>query len=175
MNLYNLGLSGLSAAQAGLAVTSHNIDNAAVQGYSRQKLMLSTAGATATGVGFFGRGVEVDTVERYHNSFIHHQLVEAQGYASQLSTHYEQLSAVNNLFGDETVGISPALSGFFDAVNAAASAPADLVPRQDLLNKAQRLTIQIQQTYNTLDNQRRELNNEIAGTVEQINNYFKLS
>lgn len=34
MNLYNLAMTGLNASQAGLEVTSHNINNAATDGYT---------------------------------------------------------------------------------------------------------------------------------------------
>lgn len=74
--------------------------------------MTSTAGATGTGQGFFGRGVQVDTVKRQYDSFLYKQLVGAKGSAAQLSAQYDQLSAINNQFADRTVGITPAWRGF---------------------------------------------------------------
>jgi len=82
MSLYSLGLSGLNAAQAGLTTTGHNIDNSTTDGYNRQRVLTSTAGATATGVGFFGRGVQVDTVQRQYDSFLYKQLVGSQSSSS---------------------------------------------------------------------------------------------
>src|SRR3546814_16194255 len=84
MNLYNLALTGLSASQAGMEVTSHNINNAANAGYSRQRLITSTAGATETGQGFCGRGVQVDTVKRQYDSFLYRQMGGAQGTGAPL-------------------------------------------------------------------------------------------
>ena len=69
MNLYKLALGGLNAAQAGIATTSHNINNSTTVGYNRQRVMTSTAGAQATSNGFIGRGVQVDTVVRSYDSF----------------------------------------------------------------------------------------------------------
>ena len=85
--------------------------------------MTSTAGAQATSNGFIGRGVQVDTVVRSYDSFLYKQLVGAQGSGAQLQTQFDQISQVNNLFADRTVGIAPALSGFFTGVNTAANAP----------------------------------------------------
>ena len=79
MNLYKLALGGLNAAQAGIATTSHNINNSTTVGYNRQRVMTSTAGAQATSNGFIGRGVQVDTVVRSYDSFLYKQLVGAQG------------------------------------------------------------------------------------------------
>lgn len=173
MNLYNLAMTGLNASQAGLEVTSHNINNSATDGYTRQRVVTSTAGATATGVGFFGRGVQVDTVKRQYDSFLYKQLVGAKGSAAQLSAQYDQLSAVNNQFADRTVGITPALAGLFTSLNAAASSPADPAVRQDLVGKTGTLVAQINSAYAQLQNQRDGLNTQISTTVEQANSYLE--
>ncbi|MCD0505746.1 flagellar hook-associated protein FlgK [Bordetella petrii] len=172
MNLYNLALTGLNASQAGLEVTSHNINNSANAGYSRQRLITSTAGATATGQGFFGRGVQVDTVKRQYDGFLYRQMVGAQGTGAQLNTHLDQVSQINNLFGDRTVGITPALEGFFASLNAGASNPADPAVRQDLIGKGNSLVTQINTAYRELQNQREGVNTQISTTVEQVNSYL---
>ena len=173
MNLYNLALTGLNASQAGLEVTSHNINNSANAGYSRQRLVTSTAGATASGQGFFGRGVQIDTVKRQYDSFLYRQMVGAQGTGAQLATHYDQLSQINNLFGDRTVGITPALEGFFASLNAGASSPADPAVRQDLIGKGNSLVTQINTAYRELQNLRDGVNTQISTTVDQVNSYLE--
>ncbi|MDQ8032372.1 MAG: flagellar hook-associated protein FlgK [Bordetella sp.] len=172
MNLYNLAMTGLNASQAGLETTSHNINNSTTVGYSRQRVITSTAGATATGQGYFGRGVQVDTVKRQYDSFLYQQLVGAQGSNAQLTTQYDQMSAINNLFADRTVGITPALSGFFTGINNAATSPADPAVRQDLIGKMNTLVTQINTSYQQLENQRQGLNTQISTTVEQVNSYL---
>jgi len=173
MNLYNLALTGLNASQAGLEITSHNINNSANAGYSRQRLVTSTAGATASGQGFFGRGVQIDTVKRQYDSFLYRQMVGAQGTGAQLATHYDQLSQINNLFGDRTVGITPALEGFFASLNAGASSPADPAVRQDLIGKGNSLVTQINTAYRELQNLRDGVNTQISTTVDQVNSYLE--
>ncbi|MGB3430745.1 flagellar hook-associated protein FlgK [Achromobacter sp.] len=172
MNMYKLALGGLNAAQAGLATTSHNINNATTVGYNRQRVMVSTAGAQATSNGYIGRGVQVDTVERSYDSFLYKQLVGAQGSGAQLQTQYNQVSAINNLFADRTVGIAPGLANFFTSMNAVASKPADPAARQDLLGKANSLATQIRSAYTEMQNQRIGLNTQITTTVEQVNSYL---
>ncbi|NGT17474.1 flagellar hook-associated protein FlgK [Achromobacter insolitus] len=172
MNMYKLALGGLNAAQAGLATTSHNINNATTVGYNRQRVMVSTAGAQATSNGYIGRGVQVDTVVRSYDSFLYKQLVGAQGSGAQLQTQYDQVSAINNLFADRTVGIAPGLTNFFTSTNAVASKPADPAARQDLLGKANSLATQIRSAYTEMQNQRIGLNTQITTTVEQVNSYL---
>lgn len=172
MSLYSLGLSGLNAAQAGLTVSGHNIDNSATPGYNRQRVMTSTAGATATSAGYFGRGVQVDTVQRQYNSFLFRQLVGAQSTGASYSTYASQITQVDNMLGDNTVGISPALSAFFGSLNAVASSPADAATRQDLIGKGQSLVSQINSAYRDMQTQREGLNTQIGAAVSQVNSYL---
>lgn len=173
MSLYSVGLSALNAAELALGTTSHNINNATTPGYSRQRLLTSTAGATATANGFIGRGVQVDTVQRQYDSFLYRQLVGGQGQSSELGIHYDQLSQINSLFSDRTVGITPALQNFFKSMNAAASSPADGAVRQDLIGNSNSLVSQLNSSYQQLENQRNGLNVQISTTVEQVNSYLE--
>ncbi|MNS45498.1 Flagellar hook-associated protein 1 [compost metagenome] len=172
MNLYKTALSGLNAAQAGLSTTTHNINNATTVGYNRQRVLTSTAGAQATSNGYIGRGVQVDTVERSYDSFLYKQLVGSTGSGAQLQTQFAQVSQINNLFADRTVGIAPGLTDFFTSMNTVASKPADPAARADLLGKANSLTTQIRSAYTEMQNQREGLNTQITTTVEQVNSYL---
>ena len=99
MNLYKLALGGLNAAQAGIATTSHNINNSTTVGYNRQRVMTSTAGAQATSNGYIGVASRW-TPSCSYDSFLYKQLVGAQGSGAQLQTQFDQISQVNNLFAD---------------------------------------------------------------------------
>lgn len=172
MNLYKLGLSGLNAASAGLNVTGHNVNNATTAGFNRQRVLTSTAGATATSAGYFGRGVQVDTVQRQYDSFLYKQLVNGQGSSAQLSSHLNQIMQINNFLSDRTVGITPALANFFTSLNSGASNPADPASREDLLGTSQTLVTQMNAAYQQMQNQRNGLNTQISTTVEQVNSYL---
>ncbi|ARP81443.1 flagellar hook-associated protein FlgK [Bordetella genomosp. 8] len=172
MSLYSLGLSGLNAAQAGLTTTGHNIDNSTTDGYNRQRVLTSTAGSTPSSAGFYGRGVQVDTVQRQYDSFLYKQLVGSQSTSSSYSTYLDQVTQIDNMMGDETVGISPALADFFASVNAVASKPADAATRQDLIGKGQALVSQINSAYQDLQTQRDGLNQQISQTVNSVNGYL---
>ena len=63
-SLLNIGVSGLRAQQAGLAVTGQNITNAATPGYSRQQVDVVPAQAGVRGGDFSGAGVTVEAIRR---------------------------------------------------------------------------------------------------------------
>lgn len=173
MNLANLGLTGLTAAQVRLQTAGHNINNAATDDYNRQTVLVSTAGAISTGYGFVGQGVQIDSVNRSYDSFLAGQLVSSQSAGAALDAYGNQIAQINNLFADRTVGVSPALQSFFDGIQAVASAPADSAARQELLGRAGSLVASINSASAFLNEQRNNINTQIATAVTQVNSYVE--
>jgi flagellar hook-associated protein 1 FlgK len=171
MNLANLGLSGLTAAQNRLQTAGHNINNAATDGYNRQSVSVATAGASATSAGYIGRGVQAVTVQRAYDGFLYRQLVSAQSTGASIAAYGSEITQINNLFADRTVGITPALQKFFDGIQAVASEPADSAARQELLGRASSLVSQINDANAFLDSQRNNVNAQITTLVTQVNSY----
>ncbi|MGA8034270.1 MAG: flagellar hook-associated protein FlgK, partial [Casimicrobiaceae bacterium] len=169
--IYGIGLSGLAAAQAGLLTASHNISNANTPGYSRQVVVLGTNIPQFTGGGFIGTGVDVTTVRRAYDDFLGAQATRAQSGASQLDSYSAELSKLDNLFGDPTTGLSPALGDFFSAVNAVTQHPADIASRQSMLSAAQGLVARFAQQNDQLNELRTTDNGEITSAVSAINGY----
>lgn len=171
MNLANLGLSGILAAQNRLQTAGHNINNADTAGFNRQTVLVQTAGAANMGAGYIGRGVQAVTVQRAYDSFLSRQLVQAQSDGASLVSYGNEIRQINNLFADPTVGVSPALQKFFDGMQAVASSPGDTAARQELLGRASSLVGQLNDANRFLDDQRGNINTQIATVVTQINSY----
>ena len=170
-SIYSIGISGLAAAQAGLLTTSHNISNVNTPDYNRQEVLQSNRFPQFTGSGFIGQGVNVDTVRRVYSAFLAAELQQTQAGASQLATYQQQVSQLDNLFGDPTSGLTPALDDFFAAVNAVAANPADAASRQTMLSSAQSLVSRFQMQDQPLGEIRDGVNTQISGIVSTINSY----
>ncbi|MEB2398490.1 MAG: flagellar hook-associated protein FlgK [Alcaligenaceae bacterium] len=173
MNLANLGLTALNAAQNRLQTAGHNLNNATTDGYNRQSVLVQTAGAKATGAGYIGRGVQAVTVQRSYDGFLYKQLVDAQSKGASITSYGNEIVQINNLFADRSVGITPALQKFFDGIQAVASEPADSAARQELLGRAASLVGQINDANQFLNDQRGNINTQITTVVEQINSYVE--
>lgn len=172
MNLANLGKAGLLVAQNRLATAGHNINNAATAGYNRQTVLSQTAGATPTSGGWIGRGVQAVSVQRSYDNFLYNQLTTSVTRGASLKTYGDQVSQINNLVADRTVGISPGIQKFFDGLDAIATSPADVAARQELLGRANSLSSQIRDANAFLDGQRQNVNTQIETTVTQVNSYL---
>ena len=173
MNLANLGLSGLYAAQKRMQVSGHNLNNADTIGYNRQSVLSQTAGSVGTGSGFYGRGVQAVTVQRSYDNFLYQQLVRSQTAGAALVSYGNEISQLDNLFSDRTVGISPALQKFFDGLEALASQPSDSSARQELLGRAESLATQINDATAYMNRVNENINTQIDTTVTQINSYLE--
>ncbi|MEO6561779.1 MAG: flagellar hook-associated protein FlgK [Nitrosospira sp.] len=169
--IFGIGLSALNAAQNGLLVTGHNVSNAATPGYTRQQIVQSTNPAQATGVGFIGQGVKVDTVSRSYNQLLTNQVSQAKTESSQLDTYYAQMQQIDKLLSDTTgtVGLAPALQDFFGSVQDVATNPADVPSRQSMLSDAEVLARRFQSLNSSLDDIENGVNDQIKSSVSLVN------
>ena len=169
--IFGIGISGLSAAQAGLVTTGHNIANANTEGYHRQRIEQSTIAPLRTGSGFFGQGVQVDTVLRSYSQFLDAQVSQSQAQASYQSTLNAQLSQIDNVLADTNTGLSPALQDFFTALHDVAASPASVPSRQSLLSAGESLAGRFNSLNTRFEEIRGGVNSQIAATVGEINSY----
>lgn len=167
--IFGIGLSGLNAAQAGLATAGHNISNAATPGYNRQQTVQVTALPQLTGAGFIGNGVQVTTVKRIYDEFLTYQVAQAQTQSSQLDSYYAQIKQLDNMLGDPSSGLSPALQSFFTAVDDVAANPSVVPSRQALLSGAQSLVSRFQSLNQRLAEIRNGINSQVTSSVTAIN------
>ena len=170
-SIFSIGLSGLNAAQAGLATTGHNISNVNTPGYSRQEALVASKLPQFLGGSFYGRGVDVTGVRRIYSDFLAAQVLATRAEATELGALTNQLSQLDNLFGDPQAGLSPALNEFFAGVNAVAAHPSDGPSRQAMLSSANALVARYRQIDGQLAGIREANEAQIGSTVTTINGY----
>lgn len=166
---FNVGVSGLNAAQSGLLTAGHNISNASTTGYNRQYIVQTTATPMFTGAGFLGQGTNVQTVRRVYSDFLEREVRIAETNVSELKAYGDQVAQIDRLLADPSAGLSPALQGFFTAADEAAAHPSSIPARQAMLSAAQALTSR----FNSLDQQltqiRDGVNAQITNEIGTIN------
>jgi flagellar hook-associated protein 1 FlgK len=170
-SVFNIGVTGLNAANMGLTTTGHNIANANTDGFSRQTIKQSAPYPMLSGSGFSGLGVQVDSITRIYDRFLTKAVEVAQAQSSYQETRFSHLSEINNIVADPTAGVSPALQEFFSAMQNVATNPANPPARQALLANAQTMINRFQVFSDRLNEQRSALNGEITNTVSNINAY----
>ena len=173
IGIFGIGISGLSAAQAGLVTTGHNISNANTAGFHRQQVLQSNSPGQLTGAGFFGTGVQVDSVRRAYSDFLEWETTRAEGQQSYYSTYNTQLEKIDNLLGDSSAGLAPALQNFFQGVHELASNPGSVASRQAMLSAGSTLALRFQALQSQLEDSNQSINSQIQSTVVSVNGYAK--
>ncbi len=178
-NILSIGQSALAAAQIGISTTGNNIANAATPGYSRETVIQTEATPQTYGFGSLGNGVNVTTVQRAYSNFIGTQVNATQASKSSMDSYYAQMQQIDNMLGDATSGLSPAMQSFFSGVQTLSSNPSSVSSRQALLSNAQSMTsefqgmgqqlVQINQSVNTQITNSVAAINTIAGQIAQLN------
>lgn len=170
-NILNIGQTALSAAQAGLSVTGHNIANASTPGYSRQQIVQTTALAQRFGSGFFGQGTEVTQVKRNYSDFLALQFNNAQSASSATSAYASQMSQIDNMLADANAGLSPSFQQFFASVQTMASNPGNAASRQAVISSAQTLVNRFADIGNRLEELRSGVNTQLTTYTQQVSSY----
>lgn len=172
-SLNNIALSGVRAAQVGIATTGQNIANINTPGFSRlNTITQSLAGPGGLNV---GGGVEVSSIRRMASDFQNQQLWRATTEQNYYGTRQDYLTALESLMSGEGSSISVGLDQFFAALSEASATPNSIALRQQVLaeagNLAQRfngLSSNINAQVQALHEQRTAMATEINGLTENI-------
>lgn len=170
-DLFTSALSGMNAAQSGIATTQHNIANANTPGFTRQQILVSSRAGQPTGGGFIGQGVDVTGVKRIYDQFLNTQVLQEQNQASYLTAYHTAITQIDNLLADPTAGASPAMQSFFDALNGVANSPESMPARQTLLSNAQFAINRFQAIDQRLTDIANGLTGQITNSVNLVNSY----
>lgn len=173
MSVLGTGLTGLLAFQRALATTSHNIANAATEGYSRQRVELATNNPQRLGTGYVGQGVQMTGIRRLQDDLLEAQLRTSMSSNANATTRADFAERIDNLLADQSTGLAPTLENFFASVQDVASDPTALPARMVMLNEATTLEGRFESINERVAEQRRLVNGQIGNSIEEINEYAK--
>ncbi|WP_336239459.1 flagellar hook-associated protein FlgK [Enterobacter chuandaensis] len=172
-NLFNLARGGLSVAQAALAVTGDNMNNAFTNGYSRRSLIVGELGGRSTTNGFYGFGAQVSGVERAYDAFANNQLRGSISQWTSLKGRMEQLSDIDDMLGDESDNVSVSLNNLFKAMSTLGADPESSASRSAVFNSLGSLASRFNASGKRLSGLEKSTNTQIEQSAKDINSYTK--
>ena len=167
MSMLNIGYSGLNAAQMALNVASNNIANANTAGYSRQEVLMGSR--LGNGSLDNGNGVQVSSVRRIADNYLIAQLWRSGSASGFQSSFNQYINTTEQVLGSSALNISTGVDNFFAALSAASESPESSAPRQQIVSAATALAGRYNQLAVNLDNQERQLADQLTTSVEQLN------
>jgi flagellar hook-associated protein 1 len=170
-NIFSIGLSGLQAAQIGIATTGENISNATTAGYDVETPDYTESSGQNTGSGYIGSGVTTSTIQRAYSQYLTTAVNNAQSTNSSLTASYNLATQLANLVGSPTTGIASSISTFFTGMQTVANSPSSTSSLQTALSDAQTLASEINETGQQYDAMRQSVNTQLSNAVTQVNSY----
>ena len=167
--LMSIGVRAMFANYSSMQTTGHNIANAQTPGYSRQTVQLATSGGQSTGAGFFGKGVDVVTVQRASDAFLNTQAQVASSMAAMDDARSSNLQQLETVFPPGDNGMGAAVGGFMNAFVDLANSPSDSSARQVILSDAAEVADRFATAGAQLDRLQSGVTSDLRNSVAQVN------
>ena len=167
--LMSIGVRAMFANYASMQTTGHNIANAQTPGYSRQTVELATSGGQATGAGFFGKGVDVVTVQRASDAFLETQSQTASSMAAMDDARSSNLQQLETVFPPGDTGVGAAVGSFMNSFVDLANSPSDSSARQVILSDAAEVADRFATAGTELDRLQNGVTSDLRNSVAQVN------
>lgn len=172
-----MGKRSLFAQNRGLQTIGHNLSNASVEGYSRQRVQFEPTDPLyrpqlnrAETPGQIGQGVDIARVERIRDMLLEGRIVgqaNGEGYWEMRDKYTRMLEQVYNEPAD--VSVRNLMDRFWDSWQELSLFPEQGAARQSVLTRGEALVEGIQLRYQNLEQIRSMLEDEIQIAVDQVN------
>ncbi len=167
---YEIGISGLHAAQRSLDIIGNNIANAATEGYHRQDIILQPADEAFSNGFLVGQGADFAGIVRRVNQLIEEQILRQDSTMSSLSRQAESLRSIESAFAElSTPGISTALDRFYNAFQDLSLQSDDINLQSTVVSAAQALSNQLRSVASVVTNLEDITYSEAQTTVQKVN------
>ena len=158
--------AGLLANQQVLNIISNNVANVNTPGYSRKNPNL-----ISRVTGNVGSGVIVNGVSRQVNEDLLRTLRIENSTLSSLKAKDEFFNRTQELFGTpgDNTSIAHITGEFVNALESLSETPSGTIEHNELVRRAEDLTVKLRQMSDTIQELRRQIDSNIAKDVDEIN------
>lgn len=166
---FNVGVTALRTNQAALQVIGHNIANVNTPGFSRQNASLEQIPGQKLGNGYFGKGVEIASIDRSFDQFLTRDANLTAASAAAAHVRYQRLQTLEQLFPMGEAGLGRQLNGFLNAWADVVASPTNQTARGVVLSRADEFARRINLTGSRLDELRSTTRVQIESSISQAN------
>jgi len=165
----NIGAQSLYATRQGVDTAGHNIANAQVEGYSRQRVNLTQRDPLESMGILIGNGAYVESITRSHDNFIENQLNQAHQEAGHSATRAEAMKSIEEVFSpDLSASISDEATKFFNSLQNLSNFPADATVRTALVEAGHDVAAAFRRVDTSLNANRQGINQKIYDIAHQV-------
>jgi len=169
MGIVNIGSQALQANLVALQTAGNNIANVNTEGYSRQKVVLTTVPGQYTGGGYIGKGVAVQTIQRNYDAFLTRQSTLASTIQASDVTRSDYLTQLGEIFQGGSTGLGASINDMMNAFSDVASAPTDLTARTVVLTRVDETARRMRAASQSLDDLQSGISQSLKEKVNAVN------
>jgi len=172
--LLDIGKRSMMVSQSALQTTSHNIANKSTEGYSRQRVDVTTNPAVTEGNQRVGTGSAMGSVNRINNPWLEKQIEREGASFAFLDGQANALQRLESVFNEQMAkGLSNSMTEFFNSFRELANNPESTVSRTIVKDNAIVMVKNFQDMDRQLDHVKEDLNKVIESGVNEVNAYIK--
>ena len=169
-DVLNLARRALNVQRTAMNITGHNIANANTEGYTRQRVTMSSTIPLRTTDGMLGTGVQVVDIRRIRDTYLDAQILSenlGMGRWEYRERVYGEMEAVFAEPSDHA--LSAVLTQFWDSWQDLSNNPESAAVRQVVKQRANTLATTLNDVHSKLVTIQKNLNQEVGSIVKQIN------
>jgi flagellar hook-associated protein 1 FlgK len=165
-----IGKNALLTNQYSLQTIGHNIANVNTPGFSRQRVIITSAMPERATIGRLGTGVRADGVQQARDLFLTEQYREAQKSLGQWNYKSKAMGQIESILNEPfDNSINDLLNGFWDAWSTLATNSDSASNRNLVMASANQLINGIRQAAEKLNSFRAAVDRDLANMTSDIN------
>ena len=172
-----LGKRGLIATTEGLATVGHNISNASVEGYSRQRVEMSATDPLyepqlnrEETPGQIGQGMDVERISRAKDMLLEGRIVAEQNVQGYWDTRDKYILTMEQVYNEPTEhSVRTLMDQYWSSWQDLSLNPTEMASRESVLEKGKALVDGIHSRYQSLKSVRDMAEGDVQGTIKQVN------
>lgn len=172
-----IGKRSLMAHSTQIQTAGHNISNADTEGYSRQRVKVSTMDPLyrpdlerAELAGQIGQGTKIESIERVRDELLDSRIIAQTNEESYWDTRNNYYSMIEQIYNEpDEVSVRSNMDKFWQSWQELSADPSNNAARDAVVVRGQSLTNSIKQQNNNLIAISNQVNGDINATVKQVN------
>ncbi len=172
-----IGKRSLMAHSTQIQTAGHNISNADTEGYSRQRVKVSTMDPLyrpdlerAELAGQIGQGTKIESIERIRDELLDSRIIAQTNEESYWDTRNNYYSMIEQIYNEpDEVSVRSNMDKFWQSWQELSADPSNNAARDAVVVRGQSLTNSIKQQNNNLIAISNQVNGDINATVKQVN------
>jgi flagellar hook-associated protein 1 FlgK len=169
-DILSVGKSGLFASKKSLETAGHNLANANTEGYSRQRVVQTTATPVAHNGLIEGTGARVVRIERVQDPYHEKRLNKTKSQNQFHESRADELGKIENIFNEiNDDGLNKLLNNFYNSFRELANQPENETMRSIVRDSANLVVRNFNQIRRTLDEIATGIDVKVKSHVTDVN------